>query len=97
MSVDQVFAILVEFNARHSWAEAFEAVIPLRKYQIGRKGRRGNGGTEEGVQGVREDDHILLDVSGEEGADEDTVSSMRDEGNGAAAVSLLPEQGTMNA
>ena len=41
---EQVFSILVEYIHRQSWAEAFDAVIPQRKFEIGRKRRKGPNG-----------------------------------------------------
>lgn len=48
---------------RQSWAEAFEAVIPARKFQPGRKRRKGNGG-EENAEGAENEDG---ETEGEDG------------------------------
>ncbi|KAL7423666.1 tRNA (guanine(9)-N(1))-methyltransferase [Cryptotrichosporon argae] len=55
LTVNQVFAILVEYNARKDWKQAFETVIPPRKFEAGgRKRRKGKSGSEAPGEGEGE-------------------------------------------
>lgn len=71
-----MFQILTEYIAKRSWAEAFEAVIPQRKFEaMGRKGKRRlhkeAGGT----------DSIAGDEDGEAGMEDIGGATSEDEGN----------------
>lgn len=70
----QVFAILVEFNIRKDWKEAFESVIPPRKF-IEKKRKRGkressvaDGEIQEGEAGEEDGEDEDEDHGGEAGA-----------------------------
>ena len=71
----KVFSILVEYVTRNSWAEAFEAVIPQRKYHDGKKKRRKalNGESASPGIGLQDEDE---DDSGEDGEDEEQDENM---------------------
>lgn len=50
-----MFSILVEYVTRQSWSEAFEAVIPQRKFQtVGRREKRGKSNWTEPTSGEQE-------------------------------------------
>jgi hypothetical protein len=60
-----VFQILVEYINRQSWSEAFEAVIPLRKFKPGKKKRKAE------ALGDGHDDEESGGSAEEEGGEED--------------------------
>lgn len=52
LTVNQVFQILTEYIDKRDWKEAFEAVIPIRKYsQIGRRKQKKLAVAEGGAEG----------------------------------------------
>ena len=78
----------MQYVALQSWADAFEAVIPRRKFQSGKKARRGKSGAgdeeskigEEEGEGMEEDDL-------EDGADAEVVEEEKeDDGDTARDV-----------
>jgi hypothetical protein len=62
---------LVEYITRNSWAEAFEAVIPQRKYHDGKKKRRKALNGESASPGVSMQDEDENEDEDESGEDDD--------------------------
>jgi len=65
---EQVFAILVQYIAFQSWSAAFEAVIPQRKYQPGKKTKRKKVGAT-----ISEGAEPLTDEEDEDAAEADSI------------------------
>ena len=70
----KVFSILVEYVTRNSWAEAFEAVIPQRKYHDGKRKRRKAPNGESASPGLSIQDEDEYD-SGEDEEDEEMAEN----------------------
>jgi hypothetical protein len=64
---------LVEYITRNSWAEAFEAVIPQRKYHDGKKKRRKALNGESASPGVSMQDE---DESGEDDDEDEDMNEL---------------------
>ena len=89
----KVFSILVEYVARNSWAEAFEAVIPQRKYHDGKKKRRKALNGESASPGVSIQDEDEYESGDEDEEEDETMYGVGhkdvdvDEGGHEAVVS----------
>ena len=81
----QVFSILVEFITRNSWSEAFEAVIPQRKYHDGKRKRRKGIDGESASPGMQDED-------GDESEDENEGGTEKIQNEDTIAVSRMEEE-----
>lgn len=83
-----MFQILTEYIAKHSWAEAFEAVIPQRKYEaIGRKGKRKLVGTSGDVVDDAEED-VRESADGSNGRQDAVGESAPREGSASLPIEI---------
>jgi hypothetical protein len=73
-----VFQILVEYINRQSWSEAFEAVIPLRKFKPGKKKRK----AEALGDGDGHDDEESGESAEEEGGEQDQEQEQKQDALG---------------
>jgi hypothetical protein len=67
----EVFSILTEYIARRDWREAFETVIPSRKFKD--EGRKRGKGKKTGEAGGAEGEGVQAGEGGEEGKGEHDV------------------------
>lgn len=74
-----MFSILVEYVSRQSWADAFEAVIPQRKYHDGKrkrgKGKEGAAATGGSEVGSESESEMEEDEDGDEDAGQEAAPS----------------------